>query len=205
MNNLSMNNLPIKKTISKSFLALSLSAVLLASGSAFAEDYVVDKKGAHAFIQFKIKHLGYSWLWGRFNDFDGTFSYDENNKAVSKIAVTVQTNSVDSNHAKRDKHLRSDDFLDVSKHPEAKFVSTSYTEGDNGKAVLKGDLTLHGVTKEVTVDVNQVGAGKDPWGGYRRGFEGTTTLKLKDYGIEKDLGPASAELELLISLEGIRQ
>ncbi len=200
-----MKNLSMKKIITKYFLALSLSAALLASGTAFAADYAIDKKGAHAFIQFKIKHLGYSWLWGRFNDFDGSFSYDEKNTGVSKIEVTVQTKSVDSNHAKRDKHLRSDDFLDVAKYPEAKFVSTAYVEGIDGKAVLKGNLTLRGITKEVSVDIHKVGEGKDPWGGYRSGFEGTMTIKLKDYGIKKDLGPASAELELLISLEGIRQ
>ncbi len=142
---------------------------------------------------------------GRFNDFDGSFSYDEKDKAASKIAVTVNTKSVDSNHAERDKHLRGKDFLDVEKFPEAKFVSTSYIEGSEGMAVLKGNLTLHGVTKEVELDVAKIGAGKDPWGGYRRGFEGTVRIALKDYSITKDLGPASAELDLIISFEGIKQ
>jgi polyisoprenoid-binding protein YceI len=195
----------MKILLQQSFLALSLTAVLAVSGNTFADDYAIDKEGAHASIQFKISHLGYSWLWGRFNDFDGTFSYDEKDKAASKIAVTVKTKSVDSNHAERDKHLRGEDFLDVDKFPEAKFVSTSYTEGSEGKAVLKGNLTLHGVTKEVELDVTQIGAGKDPWGGYRRGFEGQVRIALKDYGITKDLGPASAELDLIISFEGIKQ
>ncbi len=70
---------------------------------------------------------------------------------------------------------------------------------------MKGKLTLHGVTNDVELEVAEVGAGKDPWGGFRRGFEGSTRLKLKDYGIKKDLGPASAELELIIALEGIKQ
>ncbi len=195
----------MKTIVQKTLLSLSLATALLASASLYAEDYAVDKKGAHASIQFKISHLGYSWLWGRFNDFDGSFSYDEKDKAASKVAVTVITNSVDSNHAERDKHLRSDDFLDVSKFPEAKFVSTSYSEGVDGKAKLTGNLTLHGVTKEVVLDVTHIGGGKDPWGGYRRGFEAQTRLALKDYGIMKNLGPASAELDLIISLEGIRQ
>ncbi len=195
----------MKTLLQQSFLALSLTAALVTSGNVLADDYAIDTEGAHASIQFKISHLGYSWLWGRFNDFDGTFSYDEKDKAASKIEVTVNTKSVDSNHAERDKHLRSEDFLNVEKFPEAKFVSTSYTEGSEGKAVLKGNLTLHGVTKEVELDVAKVGAGKDPWGGYRRGFEGTVRIALKDYGITKDLGPASAELDLIISFEGIKQ
>ena len=195
----------MKNLLKKSILAVSLSAALFSVGNAFADDYAIDKKGAHASIQFKISHLGYSWLWGRFNDFDGTFSYDEKNKGASKIAVTVNTKSVDSNHAERDKHLRSDDFLDVEKFPQAKFVSTSYVEGSDGKATLKGNLTLHGVTKEVNVEVKQIGAGKDPWGGFRRGFEGQTRIALKDFGITKNLGPASAELDLIFAFEGIKK
>ncbi len=195
----------MKPIIQKTLLSLSLATALITSGSLFADDYVIDKKGAHASIQFKISHLGYSWLWGRFNDFEGTFSYDEKDKATSKVAVTVKTKSVDSNHAERDKHLRSGDFLGVEEFPQAKFESTSYEESSDGKAKLKGNLTLHGVTKEVVLDIAKVGAGKDPWGGYRRGFEGTTRIALKDFGIKKNLGPASAELELIIALEGIKQ
>ncbi len=195
----------MKKLIQKTLISASLATALIATGSLFADDYAIDKKGAHASIQFKISHLGYSWMWGRFNDFDGTFSYDEKDKGASKISVTVNTKSVDSNHAERDKHLRSDDFLDVDNFPEAKFVSTSYVEGSDGKAILKGNLTLHGVTKEVEVKVAQTGAGKDPWGGFRRGFEGQTRIALKDFGITKNLGPASAELDLIFSFEGVKQ
>jgi len=193
------------KLLKNTLIGLTLSSALFASSNILAEDYVIDSKGMHASVQFKISHLGYSWMWGRFSDFAGTFSYDEKNKAASKIAVTVKTASVDSNHAERDKHLRSDDFLEVDKYPEAKFVSTSFTEGSDGKAVLKGKLSLHGVTKEIEVAVSQVGAGKDPWGGYRRGFEGKTRIALKDYNIKKNLGPASAELDLIFEFEGVRK
>ena len=189
----------------KTLLSLSLATALMVTGIGFAADYAIDKKGAHASIQFKISHLGYSWMWGRFNDFDGSFSYDEKDPSASKISVTVNTNSVDSNHAARDKHLRSDDFLDVDKFPQATFESTSYAEGSDGKAKLKGNLTLHGVTKEIEVDVEQIGAGKDPWGGERRGVSGMTRIALKDFGITKNLGPASAELDLIIELEGIKK
>jgi len=182
-------------------LALALSAASLAQGA----DYLIDTQGAHAFIQFRIKHLGYSWLLGRFNDFEGRFSYDEQHPAASKVQVTIRTASIDSNHAERDKHLRGEDFLAVDKYPEARFVSTGFGENDNGTATLKGNLTLHGVTRAVTIEVQHVGHGPDPWGGYRRGFQGTTVLKLADFGIDYDLGPAAREVELFLSVEGIRQ
>lgn len=185
-------------------LAIAAAALVL-STHAGAADYVIDTKGAHAFIQFKISHLGYSWLLGRFNDFDGTFSYDEKNPAASRVQVNIRTASLDSNHAERDKHLRGKDFLHVSKYPTAGFVSTAYEDKGNGKAVLRGDLTLHGVTRPVAIDVTHVGAGADPWGGQRRGFEGRTRLVLKDFNINYDLGPASREVELYLSVEGIRK
>ena len=189
----------------KPFLSLALAAALALPGLAAAADYVIDTKGAHAFVQFRIKHLGYSWLYGRFNDFGGSFSYDEKDPSAARVEVIVKTASIDSNHAERDKHLRGEDFLDVRKFPEARFVSTGYEEGSDGKGVLKGDLSLHGVTRPVTISLTRVGQGPDPWGGYRLGFEGTTTLKLADFGIDYDLGPASRELELFLSVEGIRQ
>jgi polyisoprenoid-binding protein YceI len=170
-----------------------------------AAEYRIDDKGAHAIIQFKIKHLGYSWLLGRFNTFEGTFSYDENNPQASKVKVVVDTASVDSNHAERDKHLRSDDFLAVKDYPQATFVSKKVDALGEGKAKITGDLTVRGVTKEIVIDANYVGGGKDPWGGYRQGFEGTTTLVLKDFGIPKSLGPASEQVQMYLSVEGVKQ
>ncbi|MCK5918549.1 MAG: YceI family protein [Cocleimonas sp.] len=195
----------MKNILQKTMLSVSLAGALLASSAVIADDYVIDKQGMHASIQFKIAHLGYSWLLGRFNDFDGKFSYDEKKPNEAKIEVNINTKSIDSNHAERDKHLRGDDFLEVAKFPQATFVSTGYKEGADGKAKLTGKFTLHGVTKEIVIDVTKIGAGKDPWGGYRRGFEGKTRIALKDYGITKNLGPASAELDLLLNIEGIKQ
>ena len=192
----------MKKIFLPITLLFALSAVTLPS---HASDYTIDTNGAHAFIQFRIKHLGYSWLLGRFNTFDGNFRYDEANPSEAHVEVTIDTASIDSNHAERDKHLRSNEFLDVGKYPTAKFVSTSFEETGDGKAILKGNLTLHGVTKPVTIDVKHIGHGADPWGGYRRGFEGSTTLTLADFGIKRDLGPASRSLELFLSIEGIRK
>jgi polyisoprenoid-binding protein YceI len=170
-----------------------------------ADDYVIDTKGAHASIKFRVQHLGYSWLYGRFNEFDGKFSYDQKQPENASVEVTIKTSSVDSNHAERDKHLRSDDFLHVDKYPEAKFVSTGFTPGKDGNGVLKGNLTLHGVTKPLEIDVEFIGAGDDPWGGYRVGFEGTTRFAMADFGIVKDLGPKSKDVEMILSVEGIKQ
>lgn len=185
--------------------AVALATTFLLSTQALADKYIIDTKGSHAFIQFRIQHLGYSWLTGRFNTFSGSFEYDEKNPANASVVVEIDTASVDSNHAERDKHLRGDDFLDVEKYPTAKFVSTSFKEKGDGTAVLEGNLTLHGVTKPVTIDVEHVGHGEDPWGGYRRGFEGRTRIALADFGINYNLGPKSKELELMLSVEGVRQ
>ena len=193
----------MKKTLASVVLASSA----VAASSAMAADYVIDTKGAHASINFQVQHLGYSWLLGRFNNFSGNFSYDPQDVAASSINVTIDTTSVDSNHAERDKHLRSGDFLEVDKYPEAKFVSKRISDiDDNGEEFdIVGDLTLHGVTKEITIEVEKVGEGKDPWGGYRVGFEGETEIRMSDFGITKDLGPASQVVELKLHVEGIKQ
>ena len=173
------------------------------SSMAQAADYVVDTKGMHALIEFKVSHLGYSWVVGRFNKFDGNFSYDAAKPEASKISINIDTASLDTNHARRDKHLRSDDFLDVAKYPNSKFVSTSFVPTGDNTAKLTGQFTLHGVTKEVEIDVTKMGEGKDPWGGYRAGFEGTSSFELADFGM-KGPGPTSGTVHLYFVVEGIR-
>ena len=182
----------------------SLITVILAM-SAEAAQYKIDTSNAHASIHFKIKHLGYSWVVGRFNTFAGTFNYDKDNIAAFKVNVTIDTASVDSNQATRDKHLRSDDFLAVQAHPKSTFASTSINNLGGGKYQLTGMLLLRGVTKEISIDMNIVGEGKDPWGKYRVGFLGTTTLTLQDFGIDYNLGPASTQVDLELNIEGIAQ
>lgn len=192
----------MKKTLGSIVLGASLA---LTGVTAQAADYTIDTQGQHAFINFKISHLGFSWLYGRFNDFEGTFSWDADAPEASRISVNIDPASVDSDHAERDKHLRSGDFLDVDTYPEASFVSTGVEALDNGRLAVTGDLTLHGVTKEVVIDAAVVGEGDDPWGNYRAGFEGTTKIRLADFGINAQLGPKSEEVFLTLSVEGIRQ
>ncbi|MCC2604955.1 YceI family protein [Planctobacterium marinum] len=185
----------------KTLAAVLLTALL--SPLAQAADYVIDSKGAHASINFKTQHLGYSWLTGRFNEFEGTFSYDAEKPQAAKIAVNIKTASIDSNHAERDKHLRSDDFLNVKDFPEAKFVSTKITDKGDGKLEVAGKFTLHGTTKNIVIDAEKIGEGDDPWGGYRAGFAGNTEIRMADYGMKEILGPTTVLLELHV--EGVRQ
>ena len=194
----------MNKTI-RYLVSMAWLLCMVVSASAQAAEYLIDTKGAHASINFKIKHLGYSWLTGRFNQFSGRFTYDEKAPAAMQVKVEIDTASIDSNHAERDKHLRGDDFLHVERYPKATFVSTSFQELKDGKMLLKGDLTLHGVTRAVDIDVAHIGHGADPWGGYRRGFSGTAHLVLADFGINYKLGPASREVFLELQIEGVRQ
>lgn len=185
--------------------------ILVASGMVIpaqaAEDYAIDIKGQHAFIQFKIKHLGYSWLLGSFERFSGAFHYDAAHPENNSMHVAIDTASINTNHAERDKHLRSDEFFDVEHFPKATFTSTGYTTQGNDTGILKGVLNLHGVSKKVSIKVHQIGAGPDPWGGFRRGFEGVTTLYLPDYRFArgKMLGPVAHNVEMYFSIEGVRQ
>ena len=175
------------------------------SSLASAAHYNIDVEGAHAFIQFRIKHLGYSWLWGRFDQFDGHFTFDPAKPEATSISVKIDMKSLNSNHAERDKHLRNEDFFDVAQFPTTTFVSQSVTMTSDTTAKLTGTLTLKGVSKAVEIEVEKIGGGPDPWGGYRQGFEGTTTIVLKDFGIDYNLGPASTTAEVFLSIEGIRE
>lgn len=196
----------------KSLLSAFAGSVLLASSigasaqaSASVEQYAIDIQGAHAFVQFRIPHLGFSWLYGRFNEFDGSFTFDTEDPSNSTVNVEIQTASIDSNHQRRDDHLRNEDFLDVTSHPTASFTSTAFVPLGDDRFRLVGDLTLMGMTDSIEIEVEQIGAGEDPWGGYRRGFEGSTTLTLADWGINYNLGPSAKEVEMILSIEGIRQ
>ena len=185
----------------KTLIGLAMAMALPFGAS--AADYVIDTKGAHASVNFKVSHLGYSFIKGRFNQFDGQFSFDPANVAASKVTVNVDTTSLDSNHAERDKHIRSSDFIDASKFSTATFTSTSVVDKGDGKLAVNGDLNLHGVTKPITIDAEFIGAGKDPWGGERAGFYGTTRLELADFDIQVMGDSSYVDVELHV--EGVKQ
>ncbi len=195
----------LTRRLSAALLAGAIAAPISALPvTAQAAEYVIDTEGQHAFIEWRINHLGFSWLYGRFNDFEGSFEYEDGAIEDASVDVTIDMASLDSNHAERDKHLREKDFFYVKEYPEATFKSTGIESTDDG-FVITGDLTMRGVTKEIEIEAEKIGEGEDPWGGYRAGFHGTTTLTLKDFGIDYDLGPAATTAEVTFSVEGVRQ
>lgn len=178
-----------------------LATALLANATVVgAADYKIDD--THSFVQFRTQHLGYSWLYGRFNVGDGQFSYDPEKPEASKIKLMVDVASIDSNHELRDEHLRNK-YLFTDKQPKASFTSTAY-QGDANSGTLTGELQLNGVKKSVTIPVKKVGEGADPWGGYRVGFEGNLTIDARDYGYTYQLGDKSFVIELQLGIEGVR-
>jgi len=180
-----------------------ISALLLSlffTHAALGADYIIDKEGQHAYIIFKASHLGYSYIIGHFEDFEGRFSYDSDNPQDSKVAVTIQVASLDSDHAERDKHLRGEDYFDAEQFPEVTFVSTKF-EGTATEGKLHGVLNFRGIERDIVIDVNKIGEGKDPWGGYRSGFEGVVQLAAADYGLPEWIGT----VDVTLIVEGIRQ
>ncbi|HCR97309.1 MULTISPECIES: YceI family protein [Halomonas] len=193
----------LKKSVVASAIA---AAALVPLSQAQAADYNVDTEGQHAFVQFKISHLGMSYILGSFEEFDGQLSYNEDDVDASAVEFEVQVNSLNSNHAERDRHILSSDFLNASEYPTASFVSTSFESTGDNEGVVTGDLTLHGETQEIEMPVTLIGQGEDPWGNYRAGFEGSTMLTLGDFGIDmSDFPEPMHELELYVTFEGIRQ
>ena len=178
------------------------SLIVLLARPAVAADYVIDTRGAHASVGFRFKHLDFSWLTGRFNKFDGVFTWDPDNPGASSVEVNIDVRSIDTNHAERDKHMRSANYLDTETYPTARFVSTRVEPAADGGATVHGQLTLHGVTRDIAISASRIGEGKDPWGGYRAGFEGTVTVNTRDFGFAL---PPSSRVEMFLYLEGVRR
>ncbi len=151
----------------------------------FAANYEIDT--AHTSVTFKVRHL-LSKVTGKFSKFSGTFTYDPAKPETWKTEATVDVQSIDTNVADRDKHLRSKDFFDVDneKHPDYKtmtFVSTKITDIKKDKAKLHGNLTMHGVRKPVVLDLEIGGLATDPWGNKKAAFSATTTINRKDFDL----------------------
>jgi polyisoprenoid-binding protein YceI len=178
---------------------MGLSAPAWAAG----ENYAIDN--VHSDVIFRASHLGVSHAFGRFNEISGEIQVDTDDPAKMTINVEIQTGSLDTNSDDRDKHLRSPDFFNAKQFPLIQFKSTAVRSKGGNKLEMTGDLTLHGVTKPVTVEVEKVGAGKDPWGGYRAGWVSEFTIKRSDFGMKFMLEGLGDEVEIIVALEGVRE
>jgi len=191
-------------SLSRVAAAFGLMTAMSFGSSAFAADtYNLDP--AHSNAIFRIKHLNSSWFYGRFDDVQGTLVLDDADMSKWSINITVKTDSVDTHNEKRDTHLKSPDFFNAAQFPTLTFKSKKITAKANNIYTVTGDLTLHGVTKEVTTDFERLGPGKDPWGGTRSGAEAVLTIKRSDSGISFMPDGLSDEVRLIVSVEGVKQ
>jgi len=164
--------------VARFFAALAL---LLIPSLVFASTWNIDSD--HSSTGFKVRHLMVSNVKGTFGKVQGVVNVDDQDITRSNVSVTIDTASIDTGVAKRDTHLRSPDFLDVAKFPTMTFVSTRVEKNGNGLKVT-GNLTLHGVTRPVVLDVEGPSAqSKDPWGNFRRGASASAMINRKDFGL----------------------
>ena len=158
--------------------------------------------GAHSSAQFSVRHMGISTVRGAFTKVSGTVQYDPGDLAKTVIDATIETASVDTRVEMRDNDLRSPHFFDASKYPTLTFQSKTVAEAGPGKLKVTGDLTIHGVTKEVTLDVEGPSAPvKDPRGNLRVGASASTTINRKDFGVDGAAAVVGDDVPITIDME----
>jgi polyisoprenoid-binding protein YceI len=182
------------------------AALLLAFSHALAEQEIYKIDENHSFANWSLRHVA-SKTSGTFSDVTGKILIDRENLANSSVEAKINMLSVNSSHAKRDKHIKEKDYLDTEKFAEATFVSKKITATSNTEGVMTGVLTMHGVAKEMTFPFKVLGFGSDPWGGFRTGFEAKTSLKASDFGftwpLKKD-APVGDDIEITLLIEGVK-
>lgn len=193
-------------------MKLTILTGLMTAVSAFSGVAVYDIDGAHSSAQFSVRHMMVSNVRGQFSNIKGTVQYDPQNVGLAKVKATIEAGTVDTRQAKRDAHLKTADFFDVEKFPEITFVSKRVMPASPGKLKLAGDLTLHGVTREVVLEVDGPSPEiKDEKGNVRSGASATTRINRKDFGltwnraIEAGGVAVSDEVDINIDLELIKQ
>jgi len=164
----------------KSITLTCLSALLIVQSAFAADTFVIDKNNST--IGFQVRHL-FSNFPGRFDDFTGTIQYDEANPEQSSVEVSIKTARIDTGVKMRDDDLRSPNFFDAEKYPEITFKSKSVKTTGKNTADVTGDLTMHGVTKEVVLKVELLGKGAGPKNSTISGWDATTVLKRSDFGL----------------------
>ena len=192
----------------RSAAAVILVAFAGAPAVLAADTYSLDPN--HTTVGFTVRHF-FTKVPGKFTRFEGTIQYDGADLSKSSVTVSIETASIDTEVADRDKHLKSPDFFDAEKHPKITFVSTKVTPAGDKKARVEGTLTIRCVSKPVTLDVDLLGTGPDGWGGVRSGFEARTKINRQDYGvawnkvIEGGGTVLSDEVDIVLNIEAIRQ
>jgi polyisoprenoid-binding protein YceI len=149
--------------------------------SALTGTYAIDP--THSRIGFSARHAMVTKVRGSFNEFEGTGHFDADNAGLSRLELTIKTASIDTRNADRDAHLRGNDFFDMERYPEIRFASTSVEQVDPANYRVTGDLTIKGVTRSVTLDLEYTGSSVDPFQNQRIGFEGKATVNRKDWGV----------------------
>lgn len=179
---------------------------MLVSGLAAAEQETYKIDNAHSFVNWTIRHVA-SKTSGTFPDVTGTLLIDRDNMANSSVDAHVNVLSVNTSNAKRDEHIRKEEYLDANRFGEARFVSTNVKSTGPDEGILTGNFTLHGVTREISFPFKVLGFATDPWGGYRTGIEAKTSLKASDYGfgwMSKSNAPVGNEVDVTLLIEGVR-
>lgn len=188
----------------KAMITLAFAAVA-ATAWADTDTYGIDN--THSFANFTIRHV-VSRTSGTFPDIKGKILIDRADLSKSSVDARINVMSVNTNHAKRDEHIRTkSDYLDAEKFGEMRFVSTKVEATDKDAGVLTGTFTLHGVTREISFPFKLLGFGSDPWGGQRAGFEAHTSIKASDYGFgwaAQPNGPIGNEIEITLLIEGVK-
>jgi polyisoprenoid-binding protein YceI len=165
---------------------------------------------SHSSVNFHVRHLMVSKVHGRFASWTGTLQLDDSDLTKSSLEVTIDTASIETKEAKRDAHLRSADFFDVEKFPHLTFKSTAIERSDDGYLVT-GDLTIHGITKSVKLEVEGGEVVKDPWGGTRTGFSAKTALSRKDFGLTWNVALEAGgfmvgdKIEITLEIEAVKK
>jgi polyisoprenoid-binding protein YceI len=194
----------MRKLISASFLALTLAFATAASAA--PATWTIDQN--HSEVGFSIRHF-FSKVPGTFDKFSGSVVYDPQKPEISSVKVDIDPASINTKNEKRDNHLRSEDFFDIAKFPTLTFVSTKVAAAGENKLKVDGNLTMHGVTKPVTLDVTFLGSGPSREGEQRSGFEATAKLNRKDFGIlwNKTLDQGGTmlgdDVDIKINVEGV--
>jgi polyisoprenoid-binding protein YceI len=189
--------------MSRFALTLFASLTMAATAAAQAGTWQIDPN--HSSAQFSVRHLGVSTVRGAFTKVSGSAKYDPANPANDSLEATIDASSVDTRVDMRDKDLRSPNYLEVDKYPTITFHSKSAKSAGDGKLQITGDLTIHGVTKEVVLDVDGPTAPiKDPWGNQRIGASASTRINRHDFGVNGGAGAVGDDLNITIDVELIQ-